>query len=303
MRTWALTAVFFLLACGTNTVTTGGTGGSAGGGSATGGGSSTGGGAAAGGGSGAGGGFGCSDAAKVVYVIDVDNTFSSFDPHTLTFTDLGQLNCPANSGATPFSMSVDRNAFAYVLYNDGELFKVDTNGLGCTPTAFNGGSTFHNFGMGFSTDTAGGTTDSLFIAGGAAVGATSQLAHLDVGSFGAAALGMVNGWPELTGTGDAKLWGFFPGVNAATPFVAQLDKTDAHLGTTFDASSIAGDPHDWAFAFWGGKFWIFLRRDTDPSTVVYEMDAMNGNLSTAIGDTGRTIVGAGVSTCAPIDIN
>jgi len=40
-----------------------------------------------------------------------------------------------------------------------------------------------NFGMGFSTEIAGGTTDTLFIAGGQTVGTMSKLARLDVSSF------------------------------------------------------------------------------------------------------------------------
>src|SRR4051812_49597795 len=66
---------------------------------------------------------GCLDAAKLVYVVDESNTFSSFDPSTLTFTDLGTLNCPGTSGDTPFSMAVDRQAQAWVLFASGKIFK------------------------------------------------------------------------------------------------------------------------------------------------------------------------------------
>jgi hypothetical protein len=48
-------------------------------------------------------------------------------------------------------------------------------------------------------------------------------------------------------------------------------------------------------------FWIFLQRAfADRSTVVYKLARASGELATAIPETGRTIVGAGVSTCAPI---
>ena len=101
--------------------------------------------------------------------------------------------------------------------------------------------------------------------------------------------GNLAGWPELTGTGDAKLWGFFPSTGTAAPFVAQIDKTNATLGTPFPAASIDGAPASWAFAFWGGRFWIFLRRQTDASTFVYEMNATTGVLTTALPGTGREI--------------
>src|SRR5512135_2866827 len=104
----------------------------------------------------------CSDSAKLVYVVDEANTFSKFDPSTKTFTDLGTLSCPTSGGggifggAMPFSMGVDRNTIAWVLYDDGELFRVDiNNNLACTATSWSSSNGLMQFGMGFSTDTAG----------------------------------------------------------------------------------------------------------------------------------------------------
>jgi hypothetical protein len=296
-----------VLACSPSTAAVGGSGGGQAGGGAAGGRSAGGGnGGGAGGGQGAGvsdGGDGCPDAAKVVYVVDADLTFSSFDPKTQTFTDLGALDCPAKGGAVPFSMAVSRDAFAYVLYDDGELFKVSTATLDCTATAFAQSDGFTQFGMGFSTDLAGGAVDTLFVAGGQAIGAQASLGTLDLGTFNAVPVGTIGGWPELTGTGDAKLWGFFPDLSGGTPYVAQIDKATAHLGTTYMAGILGGDPDAWAFAFWGGDFWVFLKLATDDSTNVWKMDAATGGVSPALTSTGRTIVGAGVSTCAPVTIN
>jgi hypothetical protein len=63
---------------------------------------------------------------------------------------------------------------------------------------------------------------------------------------------------------------------------------------------LLGNPSAWAFAFWGGDFWVFLQRDTDPSTSVYHVNGTTGSMTTALSNTSRTIVGAGVSTCAPV---
>src|SRR5262245_9093953 len=119
-----------------------------------------------GGGGGGGGGDGTTDApgggcpkgAELVYVIDqFSNTISSFDPSTKTFVDLGPLPCQTMAGATPFSMGVDRTAVAWVLYNSGELFHVELlNQLQCQKTTWAGANGLHVFGMGFSTDMAGG---------------------------------------------------------------------------------------------------------------------------------------------------
>lgn len=242
---------------------------------------------------------GCSDAAKLVYVVDEANKLSRFDPMTKTFTDLGTLSCPAGLLATPFSMSVDRDANAWVLYSDGKLFKVDTETLQCGSTTWSTQLGLTQFGMGFSTDAVGGTADTLYVAGGpgGVTVPTSTLARLDVTSMQAQSVGTVQGWPELTGTGNAELWGFFPNTGGAR--VEKIDKTTGAAGTTYQAAALAGEPRAWAFAFWGGDFWIFLMRANEQSTTVYQMSASTGQITGQTPAPGRIIVGAGVSTCAP----
>jgi hypothetical protein len=238
-------------------------------------------------------GSGCSDQAKLVYVVDENNTFSSFDPSTSppTFHDIGTLNCPDNVG-TPFSMSVDRSAVAWVLYSDGRIFKVDTTTLACTDSGFSPNNGYSQFGMGFVADTNGGTTDSLFVA------KSGGLGRLDTGTLKVTTVGTFSGQPELTGTGSAQLWGFFPDLTPVK--IALIDKTNATLSNTLALSQLNGTPTAWAWAFWGGDFWIFLDRTSDNSTNVWQVNGQTGALSEPILDSGRTIVGAGVSSCAPI---
>lgn len=290
-NTLVLFACFFLVACGSDRTRPGNHGGSNADGSLSGDG-------------GIASGDGCSDQAKLVYVVDENNTFSSFKPDTLTLTDIGTLKCPAQFGATPFSMSVDRTATAWVLYNSGEVFKVNTQTLACSKTSFAQSNGFVNFGMGFVANMAGATDDTLFVAGGQPMTglgtANATLATLDVSSLNVTTIGQINGWPELTGTGDAKLWGFFP--DATNPRVSQLDKTSGQEGKSYPLASLSGQPMAWAFAFWGGDFWIFLQRSSDSNTHVYHLKSSDGSVSDVIDATGRTIVGAGVSTCAPITI-
>lgn len=263
---------------------------------------------APGGGGGGGGGNedGCSDDAKLVYVVDSNNTMSKFDPATKTFTNLGTLNCPAQSGASPFSMGLDRNAIAWVLYSSGELFRVDTTNLNCAKSTWTSQQGLTLFGMGFSTDMQGGTTDTLFVAGGGAVqtGSSATLATLNTQTFTATIIGEVSGWPELTGTGSAELWGWFPSdaLGLGTPRVAQIDKATGATIKSYPLQALAGAPSAWAFAFWGGDFWIFLQKDLETSTTVYQIDGTTGSMKGSTPAPGRTIVGAGVSTCAPIVI-
>ncbi len=287
----------------------------AGGGSATGGGGGTGGGDAggtagtSGGTSGTGGGAvdPCPEDAKLVYVVDSDGTFSSFNPRMAStpqaFSDKGRLACPASGGAQPFSMSVDRDAKAWVVYGNGELFRVDVNTLACSRIAVMSPTNAKVYGMGFVTDVAGGTTDTLYVAGNAVNSSftTSQFGTLATTPPYAVTLrAQLTGAPELTGTGDAHLWAFFPNVDP--PVVNELSKSNGMAIRSFQAPTLMGTPHAWAFAFWGGDFWIFLQKDNEPSTSVYRMNGMTGAVTTPIPNSGRRIVGAGVSTCAPIMI-
>ena len=148
--------------------------------------------------------------------------------------------------------------------------------------------------MGFVADKKGFLAEHLYIAG---VG-NATLAVIDPIKLVPTPIGMFSGQPELTGTGDAKLWGFFPDPN---PRVSQLDKLTAKEGMTYPLQALTGSPSAWAFAFWGGDFWIFLKRGLDLSTHVYHLVAANGQLTDVIPNTGYTIVGAGVSICAPFN--
>ena len=245
---------------------------------------------------------GCADGTELVYTIDqLDQRLSRFDPRTKTFEDLGQLSCPKQGSATPFSMSVARDGTAWVLYNSGELFTVPIGTLACTKTAWSPPSNLRVFGMGFSTDVPAGTAETLFIGGGRDQQQSSYtLARFDTAALTATPIGSQPQLPEMTGTGNAELWGFFP--DATTPRVVQFDKTTGALVTTYNQPTLAGTNTGYAFAHWGGDFWVFLIKNGEPSTTVYQVDGMTGTIVSTTPTTGRTIVGAGVSTCAPVVI-
>jgi hypothetical protein len=274
----------------------------------------------------------CGADAKLIYVVDDKNILAQFNPQTKMFTQLGTLQCPAGMAvqnptkkATPFSMAVDRSAQAYVLYNDDKIYKVDTtqSGLPCTATAWSTQDNLHEFGMGYSTDMTGGTTDTLFIAGGADLNGpptgNASLDSLNTSGFSAMHLGTITGRPELTGNADAELWGWFPDVTGiTTPVVAQIDKTsgglvaaNTYMEPTLDDNQL---PIAWAFGFYGGDYFVFLQLASDSSGIstVYEVAGphnMSSTPGTIVSKTpamtassGLTIVGAGVSTCAPTQI-
>jgi len=241
----------------------------------------------------------CPMGAELVYVIDQFNyRISTFNPQNKTFTDLGSLSCPAMNGATPFSMSVDRQAIAWVLYNNGELFRVVLPSLACSKTSWAGASGLKVFGMGFSTNEPMGDVDTLFVGGGATQTQTSYtLAKLDTVTMIASPIGMQTVLPEMTGNSKAELWGFMPDATSAR--VVQFDKTNGAALKTYNLPTLAGTMTGYAFAHWGGDYWVFLIKNSEPSTTVYQVDGATGMIKGTTPTSGRTIVGAGVSTCAP----
>jgi hypothetical protein len=240
----------------------------------------------------------CSQASQWIYTVDsYTSMFSRFDPATLTFTDITVLDCP--SAGSPFSMAVDQHAVAWVVYNDGNLFKVDTATGACEATSFvpeqHG---IADFGMGFVFQPSTGV-DTLYVAGDSTDTSTPELATVAFPSLVVTPVGtLAAGDAELTGTGDGGLWGFVPaglGPNPDDPAV--LVQIDPASGATLASFAYPTLPTftDWAVKFWGGSFWIFL----DSSVWVVARETPQ-TITNVIADTGRHIVGAGVSTCAPI---
>lgn len=267
------------------------------------------------------------DGVDLIYVVDDDNNLLSFDPRnvgtaTNPFSMIGRLNCPAGTAldgsgpATPFSMAIDRDATAWVLYSSGRIFNVSTQNAACTATGFTaqqnvGGQQWDLFGMGYVTDTAGGDTEKLWIGGGdadASIG--GSLGWLTPGSLTVNRVGPLptnaENSPELTGLGDATLWGFYPGATNA--FVQQIDKTTGGgMGTPLRITNgLGGQVRAWAFAQWGGKFYIFVTTQQGLlgtlNSTVRSIDRASGQSMTLIENLPNIIVGAGVSTCAPVVI-
>ena len=274
----------------------GGTGGSTGGDTTTGGGGSGIGGGIGPGGSG-GGTSGCDDATKGnIYILGQDKQFARFEPTTQALTVMGTLSCPGEDFASTFSMSVDRQGVAWVLFQDGQVFHVDTKTLACTASGFTPcQSSFCNFGMGFVADAPGSDKETLYVSGVYNSPPGLGLAKIDTVTKVLTPVSdydvLAGKGAELTGTGNAQLFGYFQD----TPIrLAEIDKTNAHIITYSDLLEIPTGT-SWAFAFWGGSFYIMS------GTGIRKYEPMAGITTLINGDVGFNIVGAGVSTCAPTE--
>ncbi|MDI3289470.1 hypothetical protein [Polyangium sp. 15x6] len=255
----------------------------------------------------------CSDAAKLIYVLSDENDLYSFDPPAKKFTKIGSLGC--NTTMQPNSMAVDRNAVAWVNYVesdpflgddiDGVIYKVSTKDASCDPApTVQLISNWFRLGMGFSTND-GGMGETLYITGTGAIGAGDSpgLGKINPLSFGVETI--ANFSPstfkgqsaELTGTGDGRLYGYY----TTTPVqVGQIDKA---TGGVTNAKAITGleTPSAWAFSFWGGSFYLYAAAGLDYSNVTKYDPVANTIDNAYMTNIGFRIVGAGVSTCAPLE--
>ncbi|HEX4511967.1 MAG TPA: hypothetical protein VH054_00480 [Polyangiaceae bacterium] len=229
-----------------------------------------------------------------IYAVATNDWLLRFDPPSATFTQIAQLFCPA-AGSHPFSMAVDRKNTAYVEYDNGMIFAVDTSTGACATTPYVADSVlpFGNFGMGYAT-IGFGPDEQLFVSANTPgtlgrIDTLNAFTLLPVGEFQPAVP-----WAELTGSGDGRLYAFYGITNDSDTAIAEIDKTTG--------SVIGQDPlpdvhrgSGWAFAYWGDGFYIF----TDPgpqNTWHYDTTTKQ---ATIVAHYTTAVVGAGVSTCAP----
>jgi len=271
----------------------------------------------------------CPDAAAtLIYVIGNSGRLYSFDPASSAFTTIGTIDCPGAGGSTPFSMAVDREGVAYVIFSENMaadggqpgtgLYKVSTKTAECKATKYNAAANgFVTFGMGFVANledggsSEAGEEETLFVSldvGGLGAG-NGELATLDTTSFDIDKIAFFSPSvpnAELTGTGDGRLFAFSPSMNDGGTFIAQIDPT---TGKVIAADPVPGivQGEGWAFGFWGDEFYTFTTPGTsssnpaDSMTVVHRFNPMTKTV-TKVATSSDTIVGAGVSTCAPVSL-
>ena len=242
----------------------------------------------------------CPKDAQFIYLVDTSYQLIKFDPGApkgQNLTVLFQLKC-SDSYSRPFSMAVDREANAWVLYNDSTLYKIKISDPHCERiTNFQqNGSGLSTFGMAFSLDTVGGTTDSLFIGN---MSSSGRFGRIDTSNMSYTPLAMFpfnyEKSPELTGTGLAKLYSFSPGQNQQ--HISEIDKKTGAVAIDYQLPGVGGNVGAWAFAHWGGYFFTFETVDGDNR--IYRYDIETNQFELFLSNTDFRVVGAGVSTCAP----
>jgi hypothetical protein len=238
---------------------------------------------------------------ELVYVVDDNENLYSFDPKLLPgdpFHKIANLGCEPSGSVN--SMAVSRDGVAYLNYHSGKVYRASiTSGQCSTTGVVPSGATARAFGMGFVTDGPKATTEKLFVAGGP--DHAKALATIDTSAtpprwlpIGALSEGE---HPELTGTGEGRLFAYFPAPGLG--FVQELDRTNAEpIGERWTLAGAGKHVSAYAFAHWGGVFYVFAT--ADQRSFVHAIHMNTGAQELVRDRLPMTIVGAGVSTCAPL---
>jgi len=222
----------------------------------------------------------CQEAAPPIYLISDTNALYTFSPRARLATLVAALSCHIH----PVSMAVDRAGGARVLSDEGELYRVNLGDGACTRTSFAPGKGgFFKFGMGYTSDEAGGEDETLYISGDQRLGALDPT-RLAITTSTSTALPA----SELTGTPEGLLFAFVGGSGR----LAELDKTTGALRRSWAPKDLK-PAQNFAMAAWAGELWLF----GDRRAHVFRLE--DESLELAIPDLGFQVVGAGVSTCAP----
>jgi hypothetical protein len=235
----------------------------------------------------------CPDAGEtLVYVLGAANELYSFYPPTLTFKNIGTIACPGQS--SPNSMAVTRSGIAFTNFLDGRLYEISTANAACKATTYapnqHGWTTY---GMGYAGQADGGET--LYVAGNGTNQARG-LGTIDTTAFTLSVVGQFQPPQancELSGTGDGHLYGFCPATTGSA--LVEIDPATAKIISSQKLAA-GSNPTSFAFAFWGGDFWIFTGNGNSTVTQYDPVAQTEKTVTTAPIE----IVGAGVSTCAPL---
>jgi hypothetical protein len=256
----------------------------------------------------------CGQNADLVYVLSDDAELWTYDPATNAFARLGSFSCDAGPLSGTFSMGVARSGVAWVMYMPGgDIFHVDVNDANsCSDPGYTPGQNgFTLFGMAFVSDSVDDPCDALYahsfsgsIAGFSEGFDSGRLGRLDENLSPQFIADIDYDGGELTGTADGRLFAF-AGENPA-----KLIEYDKDTGAVLETTPLDGLEltNAFAFAFWGGDFYFFTEGDSggggpfsSPDSKVTKLDHDgDGQLSTVNDSAPLRVVGAGVSTCAPL---
>lgn len=246
----------------------------------------------------------CTGAAERLYVLS-GGALRSYDPDLTSgaFGTPHELNC--NIGA-PFSMTIDRLGRAWVVLSDGfgaRLAHVDPDHGYCEVISNDlAESGFARFTLSFVSSVEDPASERIVVVGGSYAAFASKdtrAAYMDPKTLAITQLAPLVGAPDITGTNDGRLFGYFPFTSP--PHVAQIDPVTAQPIMTWPLPAVEGTTRAWAAAYWKGRVIAFDSRSSSSlgplRNRIFAVDVTSGEISTLDDDSPNTVIGAGVSTC------
>ena len=232
-----------------------------------------------------------------VYVVSAQNKLLAFDPQDNRFNERGTLKCPGAGWSTPFSMAVSKTGVAHVLFQDGKLYRAGIDDAECQATPFQPSQHgFNLFGMGYGKI---GNDEVLYVADVGFYRRSKGLARIDTESYTLHPVAPFSDNPgfniELTPTGRGLLHGYFINTYDAGGTLVAIDTASAEIVRS-TRLLVGTRSHSLAIAWWGGNFYIFTAMPGGTEVTRYDPKSES---ATVVATIDQTIVGAGVSTCAP----
>lgn len=288
----------------------------------------------------------CAALTQGIYVLTRNGHLVRFDPETVSFDQAIPL-CP-EVGNQAMAVSIDRSARAWVLFENGLLYRVTVDDGVCTVTeselTYPTPDHYYWWGtsMSFVSDAEGSSNETLYYStsdaaqDGSLGNGECYWREVDSEGWGCAARigtlevadGTADLLPEsiesvwhlrLTGTGTGELWGLWVDGEpwdenrqepSSWPVVGQIDKDTGAIISQFELTELEDQTYWWwndwynggGLAFWGGWFYLFMRPADSHSTRIWRFNPETEVLEEVMRESGLDIVGAGVSTCAPVDL-
>lgn len=252
---------------------------------------------------------GCSEPTKLVYVLSLEGDLYSFSPLGKKFTKVGPIKCDSGDDTFyPVSMAVDRQGVAWInmrplIASEERLVKVDLKTAACTVTDIKGKLA----GMAFTMNDGSEEKETLFAGYDKNKLATIDLVNGRINTVATLVDDSITGL-ELTGTGDGRLFGLLiqEPPDAGGPLLSLTDVNKATAAFSNPASLpgiVVPQAPMYAFSFWGGDFYFYTApdtKDTTTTTVSRYRPSDKSFVPKYMESIGFHVVGAGVSTCAPL---
>ncbi len=249
----------------------------------------------------------------MVYVLNQKQELLTFDPRLLPGNPFKKVATISDAcigeaavGRQVLTMSVDRTGVIWIYARTSNglvLLTVDSaNGFACSKRSLS--SNLSIIAMAFAADGVGGATESLFVK---YYGSGPQrLGSLELGGDPITVkdrAAVDENVASLTGTGDGKLWAY----DSKAKLVFSMDPQTGKgvPGGSISQAQVMTNRIDPPFAFFGGSIYVFPDSTGDAQKLndVWQVDLTTKAASKVFNLPEADIIGAGVSACAPIDIN